>query len=226
MPLYGIIFIMSEYLLQNGLSVNEKSLSLEKDDRSLERTLLRDFYASFRFSQGSGPAHDEFFRGIRITYEMRLGEASYSQFQDRLEALDVFDADKLRVPFNHANSRGLKGPQNEFKNRLYGFLTVLKGPPVGDYTDILRRIGAHTVDRDVRYQDAKRYHSPEDVHKSYFREYILGLEPTGNESFDYLFGLVAATFDSEWLARSGIVELDDLVDGWHASHPNDVFITG
>lgn len=215
---------MSESLTPRGSPATAQLDLLERGDKSLEHLILRDLFASYKFSQGHGPSHDEFFRGLRVTYEMRLGEAGYGLLQKKLNHLDRTNATRLRIPIHHVRATLLKGQQADFGNQLSSFLRILDGAPVDDRMHLFRSIGAHTIKRDIKYQESNRMHTPDDVHKSYFRDYILGLDPTGNESFDYLFGLVSAAFDPEWLATSGVVDLNELIDKWHEAHPHESFI--
>ena len=205
---------------------HECKLASERATKILEKTLLRDLFASFRFSQGSANLHGELFRGIRTTYEMQLGEDGYSHLQTLLSDTTKLNTDKMRIPGLHYKGRGDSsiGPDADFSYEAGHFLGTLKGLPAGDPTDIFQRIGWGIIDRDDTYQKSKRSHTPADVHKSYFREHVLGLEPTGNETFDIIFGLVSATFDLDNWPYSQAT-LTDLIDGWHENHPTEVFLS-
>lgn len=214
---------MSEYL--DVSDSNESNATFVKSAEVLGSSLLRDFYASFRFSQGSTNFQNELYKGMRITYEMRLGVAGYDHFQSMITNTVKLDVDKFRVPKAHINGEKLNGPNTAFIEEREHFLNVLQAPPVKNPAALFGRIGFYTIGRDISYQTAERYHSPEDVHKSYFREHILGLEPTGNETFDILFGLVAATLNVYEFTGIKREDFTTLVDLWHENHPTQVFLS-
>ncbi len=218
-----MILFMSE--LVTLVNSDENMLSIANNSKMLGKSMLRDLYASFRYSQGSTIFQNDLYKGMRCTYEMRLGEAGFDKLQAMLATNVGLDVDKLHVPTAHINSTKMKGSNPVFTEELVHFLNVLEGPAIIDSLAVFRRIGFYTIGRDVQYQKQERAHSPNDAHKSYYREHILGLEPTGTETFDILFGLVSASLNTEEFTSFKRDEILDLIDSWHENHPEDVFLS-
>ena len=189
-------------------------------DPGLEKMLLRDFYLSFKYSQGSPNTQHYLFDALSNRYRETHDPESIQLAS--ATALNPQRVSQLMVPSSHSEQGGQTPGEKyplTFKMEAEKFVTAIsKETPAP-----LEGIYENTLERDVLYQTSERSFQAIDPHSSYFRQYVLLGEQTGSESFNDIFTRV-----NEW----GKVEfadnprLDDeliLQASWEAWHPGESF---
>lgn len=190
--------------------------------QSLEKMILRDFYLSFKYTQGDGPSHIYFLDALAATYRKTQDPENYRWIQTHAD--EILGDDHLlalKVPRSHSVAKGNQRPGAgsplTFGQHGVDFKTALSRElPIN-----FRTISRQTIVRDLRYQVESRSYQTTDPHSSYFRQYILLGEPTGSHTFDTVF---AET--KEWEQINRKVHIDDLLElqaFWEGSHPGESF---
>lgn len=198
----------------------ETELSTEE----LEDMLVRDFYLSFKFSQGWGYAQDNIFELLMGHYTEVLGY-DYNQIINALESDKVTKKiTKLTPPKAHAELSTF-GIEKALKKEYLKLLDLAKRKPTNIYTsDRMRKFIIDMLDRDIEYQVAFTRPRPDghqkDKHSSVFRDYILFSKPTSSENFNAIFNSIR----EDHLYRLPTLTVRRLAHAWEVNHPGEIFL--
>lgn len=128
--------------------------------------LLRDFYQSFRFSQGKVHIQFELFKGLKQFYQ-ESGIAFDGAL--RSESLKARVA-TMNIPKSH---KGNYSADVAYTVEWENFINAAGSQKFyRPRTALYRGLLIDTIDADLNYQRSERTLSGSDVHKSYFRQYV------------------------------------------------------
>lgn len=199
--------------------MNEHLDSAHSLDRELS-AVVKDFYQSFRFSQGEPSNQRLMLQGIAEKYSpgLRAGLKDYSQaLYARLVSLEI--------PESHS-SFDTDGP-NAFEVETETLMHTLVGEQ--QYPELERNshIAEGMIATDTVYQrpDVGRVHRASDIHLSYFREYVLLAKPTGSRAFDGLFADINQQFLDGKCDPFVYERFDRLAADWEKAHPDEAFLS-
>ncbi len=117
-------------------------------------------------------------------------------------------------------ARQLKADLSDFRSIVTGDIYA-----AGRFDIPISEVCDETIRRDLYYQTEERaYRAQNDLHASYYREYILRGRDTGSEAFDAIF-VSAADYlrDNESSELPFAHRLSNLIFEWNANHPGISF---
>lgn len=212
------------------MSKPELSQEQQKDTSQLTGMLLRDLYLSFRYSQGEEATQRIFFRHLNYFYRTSMDSGSIALLDTIVAKKTIVNrAEKLSIPGRHKPrtnddaSRTFKVNAQRFRKRL------LEQPVALDTYDLdIVAMGIAYSDFTFQWAISPRQNpngdDGHDPHYSYFRDYVLGLRPTGSEGFDSLFADIHSRLINEPPAFVRTLgQIAQLVPKWEETHEGEFF---
>ncbi len=207
----------------------------ETQKLDLMKSLNRDFYLSFKFSQGKPRIQTLLFEGLGIFYKENLKSEDIDWITNSEEELQKNLAVQLAPKTHYVIHDMFKNPEargpildseaeTEFKAESLIFVGILGSTDRFDTGLDDEAVCLQTIIRDQAYQIRHRKYQAPDPHASYFREYILLQKPTGSEGFDSIFQSANDFVTNGEVStdiRSGIKNLSE---DWQSNHPGEQFI--
>jgi hypothetical protein len=203
----------------------------EFDSPALERRLIKDFYLSFKFSQGNALAQRTMYLALKRHYESSFSTAEKAWLRDSsfelMDNLAMLQAPRSHTRSNHAFDYQ-PGLSDQFEVQADDFLKVLRVVPAPDLYDpatdlVIADFCGATIGRDLYYQGKERFHNTDDPHSSYLRNYALFSTPTSSDAFDAIFAEVSQAFADSSLPPASTAKLPELAERWEANHPDEHF---
>ena len=223
------------------VEAQESMVRNEHDTQSVEDELVRDFYLSFKFSQGSSGYQQSIFDALGTYYQNCLPADTKNDLLAFAENGLAQRAGSLKLPSSH---------------KLVGFEMNPSDPQGGllaketfvQMADKLSRKIRFAIDQDeatepqtswsilpstlseisggMIVKDCHFFYKPRRIeantHRSFFREYILLQEPTHSAAFDTIFSQARESFIANGLDDYKN-DLERLKMCWEASHPGEKF---
>ncbi len=186
------------------------------------RTLVGDFYGSFRFSQGDGNTQNLLFRALATTYRRSwTPEGMDTVLPEALEAAQE-QAVHVAPPVKHLSIPSAK-LEAEVDKQWGTFSKILetyatKKPRTNLIYGTLRWIMPYWDSRHVALGRANRPDEAE-TYESYYRTYVLSGQPTHSEAFDQIF----SSLRERQLRTVPPLTLDSLQAAWELRHKGESF---
>lgn len=201
------------------------SETVETSPATLEKMLMRDFYLSFRFSQGSAPAQEKLMLALGTAYQQLLPPPATEWITNSSLLPIIEHLPKLQPPTSHVGIDYVQtNYESEFNARGMEFANILSEPQRDEIDTDSICLGL--IKKDGHYQENQRGHRAKDVHSSYFRQYVLLGNPTGSAAFNHIFkqcNEFIQTKDERTCATNTGLILPGLVSLWEANHPDEQF---
>ena len=206
----------------------------EADRAELAKRLNKDFYLSFKYSQGSVTVQHLLFELISQYYHSTLPPEEFGWIAKNKAWLEQEFIDS-RVPGTHIVHNKSDGAiEHEWEIRANWFTSEWYGIADREFDrdETLRGLLGYMIARDRHYQDEERKYQSSDPHESYLQTYALQAKPTGSAAYDVIYkdlaeliGSVSSvdpvTGDASVVLLS--TKLQDLVPAWQTNHPGEVF---
>lgn len=214
------------------LPAKEETLPTGEEKAALLKRVTRDYYLSFRFSQGYYPAQVLMFSMLANMYDFQINPEDLEWLKQHVEMLKQ-ELLKQKMPKTHFPiDQDKERVRNTFENTATVFVDVLvndeKRKP--DAAQHVPRLTRELIDSDLKYQGPPRGHLPSDPHSSYLREYVMRGQPTNSEAYDEIFSECRDYLndlrsrepktDDESIAKAN---LGFLAESWALSHPGQEF---
>ncbi len=193
----------------------------------ISKKLAKDFYLSFKFSQGTIDLQKDLFNRMSAYYHTTLNPEVLYQIVNDLPTFFVTTIEKYRLPHRHrtiVHSSVLNKSelmQLEMRRQSEIFISIIKSKR-SQTTDLDRTLLASMVNRDLDFCTSVKQRKVDiDPSASYVREYVLKHKPTGSNTFDEIFWSMSRLFDpenSEVLNSYDQHQLDKLADFWELNH--------
>lgn len=213
---------------------------------AIGRTIIQDFYNSFRFSQGDANLQESIYKALGDFYSSQLLQEERETVASILPALGQ-RALRLALPKAHldkdktvtneqrknAADRGISPVAEAFRREWRSFSTwhleMIDSSEASDFQlnpETVQKIAVGIANRDRIHQTKSRPGRAEDAdpHLSYFRDYIVFGKPTGSEAFDTIFAQAHGMITSPEENRVQYAALE-LAYKWEAAHPGQSFFT-
>ena len=200
-----------------------------------EGMLVRDFFLSYKFSQGSSGGQQTMFEALAYFYADSLVETQKHELLEFVEHGFIDRASNLRLPTAHAilahRSQNTRGElvRREFGDSAQAFSSWLKGSMMSDAVEPTheRKLELSTIiAEDMIYKDEEFMHKKRRIKShtnvSFFREYVLLQTPTHSRAFDHIFGDINHSFNVGELIIAQD-SLDKLAQDWETTHTNESF---
>lgn len=214
----------------------------ELTTEELEDMLVRDFYLSFRFSQGNIGNQGDILAAV-IDYYSRKRNVPATSIRDviaseefKLKIERIIPPNRHRITRKDTKVDSLKKAYLSFKKEVDD--TVIRTYQLDDhsYTSLVE---SHMVISDLDYQDKPRprpQNDKSDQHGSLYREFVILGRPTGSECYDNIFTTMRARTlrllrehkehshshdDYRHNQLSGILML---TSAWERNHPGEKFV--
>jgi hypothetical protein len=198
----------------------------EISSKNLETRILKNFYLSFKFSQGNAELQQDLLIAINTRYnhgEFIKTFISLENLKDRLTP----KISKLRLPKDHLPVGSV---QEEFKNQWRNQLKLLNKvfEPEERHKPSDEGLLIDLVAEDASYMETGRPNSGKK--ESLVKTYIINQQTTGSEDFDNLFKKLREVAMESDIAESAY-EISLLGSGlsvlkyhWEQAHPGQKFI--
>jgi hypothetical protein len=227
--------------------------SKETSSKNIETRILKNFYLSFKFSQGRTDIQEALLKAVSIRYNREELSASFGKKLEFHHEKLYSKVENLSLPKVHANS--IEGKQimnddvkDEFGkqwgyqvNMLNDILEIGEQNGNDLYTEELLKPSYHDllirmIDRDIIYMNKtrpKREFGKSDPHESYVKTYIIDQKPTGSDEFNELFQEIRSlAINTNALNKNHSFEkrnplerpCQNLIIEWEKTHPGQKFI--
>jgi hypothetical protein len=209
----------------------------QEKHKAFKRQLSKDFYLSFKFSQGNSPVQEYIYRALTDYYR---SQPDYDPSYIRENSIDLQSKlMRFRLPTSHtvktSDGRDFDptspSEASAFMAQSSRFVKVLnsKGDLLDDRDLNIETITRGLIRRDRVYQVAERGYQAPDPHSSYFRQYVLLGEPTGSAAYDHIFARAAELLEVDrYSSKHNTLPLSDVVSklasGWEHNHPGESFL--
>lgn len=212
-------------------------VSAEKQ-KDFEKQLLKDFYLSFKFSQGDQYTQGYILNALVSNYRSQgdydpayIRENSNELFSKLID----FGIPKSHVTLTNTGEKLDLTPSLKaavFINGAKIFVDKLKtGEPSMPQDLNAEAMMRGIIQRDIVYQTAERGYQAADPHSSYFRQNVLLQQPTGSEAYNQIFArclelIEVDQYRNVFLTVPIAERITDLAQGWEANHPGVAFYVG
>lgn len=224
----------------NSIEIPSSGLPEQFHDKSVESTLAKDFYLSYKYSQGDSGIQAVLFRLMRDYYKEQYDEADIQTVLNvstdhLIELVEPYKLPRSHHLIGHLAESIEQTKMNEFKRQAADLTFLLKETESTIALDIRLRdepddkltLGTKLITRDIELIKKGRKVG-RDSRASFFREYALNAQPTGSDAFDNIFEQVGQTLDPTNLVnlpqKDTIEEsIKHLAAVWGAYHPDESF---
>jgi hypothetical protein len=210
----------------------EHALRLENPERQqpFNKTLVKDFFLSFQFSQGSKLTQNTLFILLNRYYQENVDQTVLDQtIGDPNQLLSKFRT--LNLPKSHSQKLGVSLEDKasamsiEFEEEGVKFINILCSTKPDLTLVTAADVCKSTIFNDVGYQNPSfpRSYRAVDPHGSYFRDYILTDKSTGSDAYDSIFHQAFESYANGQLDNDGLTELKKLERMWNNNHEEQNF---
>lgn len=204
---------------------------LPESKAQLKDALYKDFWLSFKFSQGDSKFQQDIYAYLAAYYGQTLtplGRSALSELLPEFDKQTPVSFTGVSMPMGHKRLTNIEDGMERatFYAGLSSFTLKLGHISLAleedNYPGIFVR---KTIGKDARYQADLRT-SGGDRHASFLRRYVLLGDDAGSPAFNYLCALAKEALPVELEANYlGIqATFNSLVTDWEANHPGQQFM--
>jgi len=192
-----------------------------------QRSLRRDFFLSFKFSQGESGFQGELLRSLVAYYQEQPMLTC-----EELNQIDCYPESLVLPRFHYRRNSGSTSPANVLGQENIHWALLLKAYGKAQrgnkcygrsYPARKRGLLTSMIHRDTVYQASARPTLPIDPHRSFFREYVLLDKETGSRAFDWLHDSLRDHVTAAEEPLINYTRIHHLVSRWELAHPDQQF---